>query len=113
MRLEPRRLVVGGAFFGGPTMTWRLPRFAAARTSRRLGQKPKHRLRRSLLEELETRALLATGATAASYGLTGPVGQQQGVTAPAGAIVLSASSGTANNQAAINNAAAGATIFFQ
>jgi parallel beta-helix repeat protein len=47
------------------------------------------------------------------YGLTGPIGPQQGVTAPAGSILLSASSSTSINQRLIDNAPAGSTIFFQ
>ncbi len=46
-------------------------------------------------------------------GLNAPIGPQQGITAPAGAIVLSAASGTLANQTAVNNAAPGATIYFQ
>lgn len=46
-------------------------------------------------------------------GLTGPIGQQQGVVAPAGAIILSASSSISSIHSTINNAAAGATFFLK
>jgi parallel beta-helix repeat protein len=51
-------------------------------------------------------------APTTAYGLTGPVGPQTGVNAPAGAIILSASSGTTANQRAIDNAPAGSVIYF-
>ncbi len=47
-----------------------------------------------------------------TIGTNGPVGPQPGVTAPLGAILLSASNSTATNQAILDNAAAGATFFF-
>jgi hypothetical protein len=58
-------------------------------------------------------ALLVINALKPNVGLNGPIGPQQGITAPAGAIVLSADSGTIANQAAIDSAPVGATIFFQ
>lgn len=45
-------------------------------------------------------------------GLSGPIGPQQGVTMPVGAIVLSASSGTATNQSLLDSAPAGSTFYF-
>jgi parallel beta-helix repeat protein len=51
-------------------------------------------------------------APAPVYGLTGSIGPQSGVNAPAGAIILSASSGTAANQRAIDNAPAGSVLYF-
>ncbi len=48
----------------------------------------------------------------ATVGTHGPVGPRPGVTAPLGAMVLTALNSTATNQALLDNAAAGATFFF-
>jgi glucose/arabinose dehydrogenase len=56
--------------------------------------------------------IAASGPFVPDAGLSAPVGPQPGVAAPTGAIILSAASGTAANQATIDSAPAGATIFF-
>lgn len=58
-------------------------------------------------------ALLLINELNPDFGLSGAVGPQQGIVAPTGAVVLSAANGTLANQAAVDGAAAGATIFFQ
>ncbi len=63
--------------------------------------------RRLRFEFLEQREVLS------SYGLIAPIGPQPGVAAPAGAIVLSASSGRSTNQAILDGAPANSTFYFQ
>ncbi len=60
------------------------------------------------IEVLERRELLS----ATTYGTTGPVGPQSGVTAPAGAVIFTPSESAATIESAVANAAAGTTFFF-
>jgi hypothetical protein len=64
----------------------------------------------SLLQDATAKPLVA-GATG-SPGLNAPIGPQQGVSAPIGAIILAASSGTSANQNILQNSPAGSTFYF-